>query len=301
MNETQGWINLYKPLNLSSAAALNKIKKNFKFKKLGYAGTLDPLAKGILPIAIGKTTKLIPYMNDCIKTYKFTITWGTQTTTDDKEGDILYKSSVIPNYTEIHSKLKNFVGLISQVPPKASAVKIKGKRAYKLFREKKEFKINPKFVIVKSINIINHSNNNTSFQIECGKGFYIRSLGRDLSQELGTYGHISHLERLKVGKFTVKSSILLDDLIKISQTHSEINCIQPSISMLDDILAYEIEGEKDLDNISLGRSINIDETKIKKLSSTIKDEKTIFLSNKGNVVSIGKLIGNLFKPNKVLI
>ncbi len=301
MNKDQGWLNLYKPKNISSFHAIKKVKALLDIKKIGHAGTLDPLAEGILPIAIGKTTKLIPYLIHDQKKYIFTIKWGQQTSTDDSEGDILFSSEIIPKYNQISSSLKKFRGNFLQTPPKASAVKIDGKRAYKLLRENKNFNTNPKKVYVKKLEIISNHKNSTLFEIECGKGFYIRSLARDLGIELGTYGHIISLERIKVGKFTKESSILLDDLIKISERLTQINCINTSVSMLDDILAFEIEDDQDIKSLSLGKSINIDESKFKKFSSDKFDRNKVFISNKGDIISIGKLIGNLFKPKKVLI
>ena len=300
MRTSKGWINLYKPKNISSFQALNKIKKKFSLKKVGHAGTLDPLAEGILPIAIGQATKLIPFITTNLKTYIFEITWGSQTSTDDSEGEILYKSDKLPNYSYIEKEIKNFIGFITQNPPKVSAVKIDGHRAYKLARQNKNFKIAPKNVYVKKLKIINHKISKTKFLIECGKGFYVRSLARDLALNLNTYGHISYLNRIKVGKFNLETSILLDDLLKIGQRQFEINCIKSMISMLDDILAYEIIEPKDLEDLSFGRSIKIDEIKLKSQSISL-DKKLIFLSYKGDIVSIGKLVGNLFKPNKILI
>ena len=297
----QGWINLYKPKNITSFKAINFIKKNFLINKIGHAGTLDPMAEGVLPIAIGKATKLIPYISNANKEYEFTITWGSQTTTDDAEGKILFESNYFPKKKEIEKKILNYFGYIDQIPPKVSAVKIDGKRAYKLFRENESFKIQPKKVFIENLFIVNHNINKTSFKISCGKGFYVRSLARELAIDLKTFGHISSLKRSKVGKFSEKNSILLDDLLKIGQRHNEINCISPSISMLDDILAYEVEEEIDMENLSFGRSIKIDEKKIINSSSINLDKKNIFLFKKGDVVSIGKLEGNLFKPNKILI
>ena len=297
----QGWINLYKPKNITSFKAINSIKKKFSINKIGHAGTLDPMAEGVLPIAIGKATKLIPYIGNMNKEYEFTVTWGIQTTTDDAEGEILFESSYLPKRKEIEKKIIKYIGYINQIPPKVSAVKINGKRAYKLFRENKKFTIQPKKVFIKDLCIIDHSINKTSFKILCGQGFYVRSLARDLAIDLNTYGHISSLKRSKVGKFSEKNSILLDDLLKIGQMHEEINCISTTISMLDDILAYEIEEKLDIENLSFGRSIKIDERKIINPSSIILDKKNIFLFKKGDIVSIGKLDGNLFKPNKILI
>ena len=301
MISKQGWINLYKPKNITSFKAINSIKKKFSINKIGHAGTLDPMAEGVLPIAIGKATKLIPYISNMNKEYEFTVTWGIQTTTDDAEGEILFESSYLPKRKEIEKKIINYIGFINQIPPKVSAVKINGKRAYKLFRENKKFTIQPKKVFIEDLCITDHSINKTSFKILCGQGFYVRSLARDLAIDLKTYGHISSLKRSKVGKFSEKNSILLDDLLKIGQTHEEINCISTTISMLDDILAYEIEEKLDIENLSFGRSIKIDERKIINSSSINLDKKNIFLFKKGDIVSIGKLDGNLFKPNKILI
>ena len=300
MSEIQGWINLYKPKNISSFKAINKIKKKFLLKKIGHAGTLDPLAKGILPVAIGKATKLISFVNNDIKKYYFTVSWGIQTSSDDSDGEILNRSNVFPELKEIEKIKNNFLGPVSQVPPKVSAIKINGQRAYKLFRKKQDFSISPKEVFVKKIEVLTHKIDKTSFSLECGKGFYIRSFARDIATQLGTLGHISSLERVKVGNFTIETSILLDDLLKIGQRLDDFNFIKTSVSMLDDILAYEIEDKKDLNELSFGRPIKIEEEYIKKFSSE-KIDKNFFLSNNGNIVSIGKLEGNLFKPNKILI
>ena len=301
MISKQGWINLYKPKNITSFKAINFIRKKFSIHKIGHAGTLDPMAEGVLPIGIGKATKLIPYISILSKEYEFTVTWGTQTTTDDSEGKVIFESNYFPKRKEIEKKIIKYIGYINQIPPKVSAVKINGKRAYKLFRENKKFTIQPKKVFIKDLCITDHSINKTSFKILCGQGFYVRSLARDLAIDLKTYGHISSLKRSKVGKFTEKNSILLDDLLKIGQMHEEINCISTTISMLDDILAYEIEEKLDIENLSFGRSIKIDERKIINPSSINLDKKNIFLFKKGDIVSIGKLDGNLIKPNKILI
>ena len=301
MSQIQGWINLYKPKNISSFKAINKIKKKFLIKKIGHAGTLDPLATGILPIAIGKATKLIPFVNNDIKNYHFTVSWGIQTSSDDSDGEILNRSSIFPELKQIEKNKNKFLGLVSQIPPKVSAIKVNGQRAYKLVRKKQDFSIPPKEVFVKNIEVLSHKINKTSFSLECGKGFYIRSFARDIATQLGTFGHISSLERVKVGNFTKETSILLDDLLKIGERLDDFNYIKTSVSMLDDILAYEIADKKDLNELSFGRPIKIKEEYIKNSSSKPVDKKNVFLSNNGNIVSIGKLEGNLFKPNKILI
>ena len=180
MISKQGWINLYKPKNITSFKAINSIKKNFQITKIGHAGTLDPMAEGVLPIAIGKATKLIPYISIMKKEYEFTITWGSQTTTDDSQGKSIFESNYLPTKTEIEKKINSYLGYINQIPPKVSAVKINGQRAYKLFRENEKFKIEPKKVFIEKLNITDHNTHKTSFKILCGKGFYVRSFARDL-------------------------------------------------------------------------------------------------------------------------
>jgi tRNA pseudouridine55 synthase len=297
----QGWVNLYKPKGISSFSAIYKIKKKFNIKKIGHAGTLDPAAEGILPIAINKTTKLIPFVNVSSKKYLFKIKWGEQTSTDDLEGVIINNSNKIPSEEEINKIISSFLGFQDQVPPKASAVKINGKRAYAVLRENKNFSLESKKVFLKSIIFLFSNFNTSSFEIDCGKGFYVRSLARDIAYKLGTYGHVVELKRTKVGHFNEKTSILLDDILKIGQSEFEFNCIHSSISMLDDILAYEVEEKKDLNDLSLGKSIFINKKKLIKKPLNSDKEELVFLSKKGNIISFGKLSEDLFKPNKVLI
>ena len=299
--KNQGWLNLYKPVGMSSFSAIYKIKKKFNIKKIGHAGTLDPNAEGVLPIAINKTTKLIPFVSSNLKKYYFKIKWGEQTSTDDSEGEVLEYSNKIPTEEEINKIIDFFLGYQDQIPPKASAVKVNGKRAYAVLRNNKNFVLDSKKVFLKSFSYICSNKNTSSFVIECGKGFYVRSLARDIAFKLGTYGHIIELKRTKVGNFGEKSSILLDDILKIRQSEFEFNCIHSSISMLDDILAYEVEEKKDLNDLSLGKSIFINFKKLIKKPLDSDEEELVFLSNKGNIISFGKLSEDLFKPNKVLI
>jgi tRNA pseudouridine55 synthase len=302
MNNLQGWLNVYKPVGISSFTVVRKIKKKFQINKIGHGGTLDPLAEGVIPIAIGKATKLIPFINNDMKEYEFEIKWGEQTSTDDAEGETISTSNYIPSAEEIQNKLKEFIGEILQKPPRASAIKIDGKRAYKLFRENKDFEIKEKKVFIYSTEIIDLPNPLIAkIRIKCGKGFYVRSFARDFAESLNTKGHINYLKRTKVGKFISKNSNLLDDLLKIGQTLSEFKDFHTSISMLDDILAYEIDDENNKISISQGKSINLNVNNLINPTLNSTDRKIVFLTDKGNVFSFGKLNGNLFKPDKVLI
>ena len=175
-------------------------------------------------------------------------------------------------------------------------------RAYKLFRSNKEFEVKKKYVRIYESNIINSRKNSlTKIKIRCGKGFYIRSFVRDLADHLATKGHVFSLKRTKVGKFCLENSILLDDLLKIGQTRIGFREIHSSISMLDDILAYEIDDEKLIKEISQGKSVKIDTNLFLKDSLNLGRGSIVFLTNKKNVLSFGDLDGSLFKPQKVLI
>ena len=301
MTRDQGWLNIHKPIGISSFGVVKKIKFFFNLDKIGHGGTLDPLAEGVLPIAIGKATKLIPFINSDIKEYNFDLKWGEQTSTDDAEGVIIARSNHIPSLSEINNKLKYFHGEILQKPPKASAIKINGKRAYSLFRDNKEFEIKEKKVFIHSAKIIDSSNSSTTkISIKCGKGFYVRSFARDLAESLNSKGHVISLKRTKVGRFTDKNAILLDDLLKIGQRLTEFKGFHSSVSMLDDILAYEIVNEECKKSISLGKSIKINNKLVNPLLNS-SDSKIVFLTDRGKVLSFGELNGDLFKPSKVLI
>ena len=301
IKQNQGWLNVYKPRGISSFNVVYKIKKKFNLKKIGHGGTLDPLAEGVLPIAIGKTTKLIPFINRNIKEYEFEIKWCEQTNTDDSEGDVIARSTKIPTSFEIDNQILKMKGNILQKPPYASAVKINGKKAYQLLRAKKNFHIKERLVYLDDVKVISSRKQTTKFFIRCGKGFYIRSFARDLGDKLATKAHISSLKRIKVGKFEANNANLLDDLLNIRQTLFEFKGFHSSSCMLDDILAYEIDDEKDITSISQGKSIKLDIKKLIKTPLDLTEEKIIFLTVRNNVVSFGKLSGDLFKPNKVLI
>jgi len=302
MSNIQGWLNIYKPLNISSFAIIRRIKKKFNIDKIGHGGTLDPLAEGILPIAVGKATKLIPFINSDVKEYEFEIKWGEQTSTDDREGKIIERTDNIPTLENIKIRLKEFRGIIMQKPPKASAIKIKGQRAYNLLRLNIDFEVGEKNVQIFETKIINWENELiTKIKIKCGKGFYVRSFARDLAEKLDSKGHVHSLKRTKVGKFNINNANLLDDLLKIGQRLHEFKGFHSSVSMLDDILAYEVDDEESKLNLSHGKEINININLLNNPPLNLFDRKVIFLTNKGSVLSFGKLDGDLFKPDKVLI
>ena len=244
-----GWINLDKPVGISSAKAVAIIRKHLNCSKIGHGGTLDPLASGVLPIALGEATKTVSYVMNSAKTYEFTLVWGNETTTDDSEGSPTRVSDKRPTREEINRCLNEFIGVIKQAPPIYSAVKVNGKRAYSIARsaEKKgedsQLTLEPREVIIHDLVLTSLNQNEASFTVFCGKGTYIRSLGRDLARRLGTAGHISALRRLSVGKFDVKDSISLDFLTSLRDSACAYKNVISLLTALDDIPALSVTPE----------------------------------------------------------
>ncbi len=239
-----GWINVYKPYDIGSTDVVNKVRRFLNAKKAGHAGTLDPLAEGILPIALGEATKTIPYIQDRHKIYIFEVSWGEQRSTDDMEGEIIKTSPSRPDIKDIEKILPEYIGEIEQTPPKYSAIKINGERAYDMAREGKDVKIKSRKVFIEELRILEHSNNKTSFEVLCGKGTYVRSLARDFGEKLGCYGYVSYLKREAVGSFTTKNAILLDKLLEMDNIAALEEILLPVETALDDILELAVTEEE---------------------------------------------------------
>ena len=204
--DLNGWILIDKPLNIGSTQVVSKLKWALSPKKIGHAGTLDPLATGLLPIALGHATKLIPFVMDGQKIYDFQITWGAETETDDKEGAFTQTTSNRPTKEEVEKILPTFIGTIDQLPPAYSAIKVDGKRAYSMARAGLAVSLNPRPVQIDSLSLLRFSDVSADFRVICGKGTYVRSLGRDIGRALGCLGHISVLRRVACGPFDVKDA-----------------------------------------------------------------------------------------------
>lgn len=234
-NKVDGWVNLHKPVGMTSTQALAVVKRALNPQKAGHAGTLDPLASGILPIALGEATKTVPYVQDSIKTYNFTVTWGEQRSTDDAEGEAIATSGKRPALADIKSLLPSFLGEIEQVPPQFSAIKVDGNRAYDLARDGETFELKTRLVYIESLEIVSHSPDETSFRCVCGKGTYVRSLARDMGLKLGCFGYISALERASVGPFTLENAISLDIFRQNDDKPTPEQVLLPLQTALDDI------------------------------------------------------------------
>jgi tRNA pseudouridine55 synthase len=207
-----GWIVLDKPYDMTSTQAVGKVRWLFAAAKAGHAGTLDPLATGILPIALGEATKAVPQIQDGTKIYRFSIRWGSATTTDDAEGSVVASSDVRPEGEAVQAVLPRFTGPIMQRPPAFSALKIDGERAYDLARSGETVELQPRQIDVDAIDLVEHGSEQTVLEVTCGKGTYVRSLARDIAETLGTRGHVSLLHRAAVGPFHDQDAVTIDQL-----------------------------------------------------------------------------------------
>ena len=212
-NPIHGWLVLDKPLGVTSTQAVAAAKRLYDARKAGHAGTLDPLATGILPIALGEATKTVSFAVDGEKAYRFSVRWGGETDTDDAEGKVVRTSASRPSLADVEALLPRYIGEISQVPPSFSAIKVDGERAYDLAREGQPPDLEPRIVSILDLAVTAQPDPDTMvFEAECGRGTYVRALARDIGRELGCFGHVVGLRRTRVGTFTEDQAITLDEL-----------------------------------------------------------------------------------------
>jgi len=210
-NNLNGWLIINKPYQMGSTQVVGKLKHLLHPNKIGHAGTLDPLATGVLPIALGKATRLIPFVMEDKKTYEFDIQWGTQTSSDDLDGEILAQNDKFPTKAEILKVLPEFMGKISQTPSVFSALKINGKRAYELARQGQKVEIQPRLIFIYDLKLIQHTPQKSSFIATVSKGTYIRTLAHDIAEKLGMLGVVVRLHRTLDGPFEISQAITLED------------------------------------------------------------------------------------------
>lgn len=302
-----GWLVLDKPVGMGSTEAVSKIKWLFQAEKAGHAGTLDPLASGMLPIALGEATKTVPYVMDGAKVYRFTVAWGEERTTDDLEGPATKASDKRPTEAEIRALLPRYTGVIEQTPPQFSAVKIDGERAYDLAREGETVAIPPREVEIARLDIVAmEGGERTVFEVECGKGTYVRSLARDMGRDLGCYGHIAELRRSEVEPFTPEDFVTLAELEAAAEqgrpaaddengrrsfealdalvvdTGAALDCL-PQVSVSDDAAA----------RIRLGNPVII-----RGRDAPVEAEEACATA-RGKLVAIGAIEAGMFKPKRV--
>lgn len=207
-----GWLILDKPVGMTSTHAVSRLKRIFNAKKAGHAGTLDPLASGILPVAFGEATKTVPFVQDGEKAYRFTVRWGIETDSDDADGKPVAQSDLRPSVDQIVEALPHFVGTILQRPPAFSAIKVAGERAYDLARDGEIVELAPRPVTIETLELVETTGDSATLEAECGKGTYVRAIARDLGRMLGCYGHVTALRRTRVGPFSEQDAVQLADL-----------------------------------------------------------------------------------------
>ncbi len=236
-----GWLNLNKPLHMTSAQAVGAIKRNLpRGTKIGHAGTLDPLADGVLPLALGEATKLISLLHMDNKTYEFSIVWGEERITDDAEGEVIVSSGVRPTRAQLEAILPAFRGVIDQIPPQFSALKVNGRRAYDLARAGEEVVLDSRQVDIQELEILSHDDFKTVLTCTCGTGTYVRSLARDIGRACGSAGYVGQLRRCRVGPFDLQTAFSLDNDSRTVDKDNLLQAILPVDFGLDDILAVTI-------------------------------------------------------------
>jgi tRNA pseudouridine55 synthase len=294
-----GWICLDKPLDLGSTTAVSRVRRAFNAQKAGHAGTLDPLATGILPIALGEGTKTVPFLMNADKTYRFTVAWGTTTASFDREGAVTATSDVRPTAAEVEAVLPRFVGEIEQVPPAFSAIKVDGERAYDLAREGVEVELAARKVRIDSARITDAPDaDRVEIEIDCGKGTYVRALARDLAELLGACGHVSALRRLRVGAFTEDRAITLDSLEDLCDRGAALEALLPVETALDDIPALALTAE-DAFRLTQGRSVVLLPRQVETLKDRLAGSRTVSATHGGKLVALCEMRAGRLNPTRV--
>ncbi len=247
--DISGWIILDKPLDLGSTPAVSRVRRLFEARKAGHAGTLDPAASGVLPIALGEATKTINFLTNATKVYEALVVFGAATDTDDAAGAVLRTSAKRPTDLEIKQAIPQFVGAISQMPPQYSALKIEGRRAYDLARQGETVALQPRQVQIDAIDVLDRPDaDQLRLRVTCGKGTYIRALARDLAQHLGSEGHLGALRRTQVGNFSIQDAIGLEKLMDLGHSAADLAAMDrlliPLEASLDDIPAFLVDLEQ---------------------------------------------------------
>ena len=295
-----GWLVLDKEIGMTSTQAVGKAKRVLNAKKAGHAGTLDPLATGILPIAFGEATKTVQYLMGSQKAYRFCVQWGAETNTDDCEGEITHQSDIRPGLEEIEAVLPDFIGDIEQVPPQYSAIKVKGERAYHLARKGEDFELSSRIVKVYNLKVIEAQKDKCTFEVDCGKGTYVRSLARDMGRKLGCLGHVIELRRTKLGIFREADALTFDKMLEMldNLSHSAAECeafssiLKPVETALDDIPVLAIS-EADAWKLRNGQPVLL------KGRDAPLVKGPVYTTTRGKLVAVGEVQRGELKPLRV--
>ena len=295
-----GWVCLDKPVEMGSTEAVSKVRRLFNAQKAGHAGTLDPLASGILPIALGEATKTVPFMMEAEKVYRFTVNWGVSTDTVDREGEIVARSDVRPTLDQVKAALTGFVGEIDQVPPAFSAIKVDGQRAYDLARDGVEVELKPRRVTVHEARVTAAPDaDHVEITLRTGKGVYVRSLARDLAAALGAEGHVSALRRERVGPFSTENAVSLDFLIDLVHRDAASEGLLPVATALDDIPELAVT-DQDAFSLRQGRPIVLLPRQVETLKARLREgSRTVSAFQGRTLVALGQLRAGRLEPDRV--
>jgi tRNA pseudouridine55 synthase len=292
-----GWLILDKPQGMTSTQAVTKVRRLFDAAKAGHAGTLDPLATGVLPIALGEATKTVPFAVEGLKTYRFTIRFGAETDTDDTEGGIVATSEALPMTEAIEAILPRFTGKISQVPPRFSALKVEGARAYDLARDQEEFELAPRMVSIERLLLVTRPDpDHCVLEAECGKGTYVRALARDLGRALGTCAHVEALRRTRVGAFGEKDAVTLAELESLKESAPQADglegALKPVETALSEIPALALS-LSDAARLRQGQSVLLRGRDAPILTGSA------YATSRGMLVALGEMEEGEFRPKRI--
>ncbi len=291
--DVHGWLVLDKPVGETSTHAVALVKRAFHAKKAGHAGTLDPLASGLLPIAMGEATKTVPFVMDGRKAYRFTVTWGVETATDDAEGAVTATSALRPDRAAIEAILPGFTGTVMQVPPKFSAIKIDGERAYDLARDGEEVTLQARPVEIDALRLTAHDGDSSTFEAECGKGTYVRALARDFGRMLGCYGHVTALRRTRVGPFTEADATTLEDLDQARRSGGEVlPLLTPVAQALGELPAVQVS-RSDAGRLARGQSCLL------RGADAPIEAPAVAVFSQGALVAVGEIVHGELHPRRV--
>lgn len=293
-NDLHGWLVMDKEPGITSFTTVRVVRGILGGCKTGHSGTLDPMATGVLPVALGLATRVASFAQEKFKAYDFTVRWGEERTTDDATGEVTQHSANRPSQGDVEAALAAFTGVIDQAPPSFSAVHVNGRRAYKSAQRGKLVVPDARPVSIHKLTLIAHTGEHTRFHVECGKGTYVRSIARDLGRVLGCFGHISELRRTQVGHFSQESAILLDKLREIVYTNTLGEYLLPLETVLDDIPAVPLT-ETQAQNLRHGLAIRVPSPQPEDQESQVK--AGAFLENQ--LVSLGVWEDGVFKPQRV--
>ena len=291
--DIHGWLVIDKAQGMGSTDVVNQTRRLFNANKNGHCGTLDPFATGVLPIAFGEATKLIPLVTDGEKEYEFTVRWGVATASGDTETEAVAFSDKRPDRAEIEAVLPQFVGQITQVPPVYSAIKINGQRAYDLARAGKEVEIPERIVEIKKLELLSAETDQAQFRVVCSKGTYVRTLGQDLALRLGTVGHLTALRRTLCGNFDLSQKILLENLKKIEYGEDLRKNLLPLITCLRDIADIAVT-EVDAAKLRQGQALSPRAYEVERLMG-----KTAAATLNGQLVALIRIEERRIAPVRV--